>query len=222
MKASGETVYHNRSWSEYLGILPLSAASRRSISARTISPRLRVNDILLASDHPQQSILCISRGKGYAQYGGMPFIMTSAHHITFKEYSKRKDTTWPPESDETLLPTLKLPPPRLKDTEPILGPEPDSEPSRPDNLIGSPATLGAPRPEEPAPEEPVSETPPPEASPTEPPQPETPETENPAAQPSLFGDLDAHFGDQTQRPGSITVKEMIDRHKNIKTRLPEK
>ena len=48
----------------------------------TIVPRLSDNDILLASDHPKQSIVRISRGAGYAQYGGMPFVVESDYHIT--------------------------------------------------------------------------------------------------------------------------------------------
>jgi hypothetical protein len=73
----------------------------------TITPRLRVNDVLLASDHPQQSIVHIRRGKGYAQFGGMPFVMTSAYHITADEHERRKRAPWPDRPGETITPTLK-------------------------------------------------------------------------------------------------------------------
>ncbi len=58
-------------------------------------PRLTVNDILLASDHPKQSIVRISRGAGYAQYGGMHFIVESDYHITKRQYESRKNMPWP-------------------------------------------------------------------------------------------------------------------------------
>lgn len=61
----------------------------------TIVPRLSDNDILLASDHPRQSVVRISRGAGYAQYGGLPFILESNYHISKKQYEDRKATPWP-------------------------------------------------------------------------------------------------------------------------------
>ena len=70
----------------------------------TIVPRLADNDILLASDHPRQSIVRISRGAGYAQYGGLPFITESNFHITQKQYEDRKATPWPDASNGAFVP----------------------------------------------------------------------------------------------------------------------
>lgn len=93
--SSGETLIYNRSWSEYLG-LALGATAMTSMgSTETVTPRLRPNDILLATDHPQQSIVFIRRGHGYAQFGGMPFVMTSTYHISPEEYGERKRAPWP-------------------------------------------------------------------------------------------------------------------------------
>ena len=64
-------------------------------SSETVVPRLSVNDILLASDHPFQSILRISRGAGYAQFGGMPVIIESSYHISKEEYERRRALAWP-------------------------------------------------------------------------------------------------------------------------------
>jgi hypothetical protein len=83
----------------------LGASGTFSLS-ETLSPRLRVNDVLLATDHPQQSIVQIRRGQGYAQFGGFPFVMTSTFHISREEYERRKRAPWPDRGGETIRPTL--------------------------------------------------------------------------------------------------------------------
>lgn len=60
-----------------------------------IAPRLTINDILLANDHPFRSILRVSRGAGYTQFGGMPVIIESQFHISQEEYDRRKRLPWP-------------------------------------------------------------------------------------------------------------------------------
>lgn len=60
-----------------------------------IAPRLTINDILLANDHPFRSILRVSRGAGYTQFGGMPVIIESQFHISPEEYERRKRLPWP-------------------------------------------------------------------------------------------------------------------------------
>ena len=104
IKTSGETAVFSRAFSQYLGGV-FGASGTFSLS-ETLSPRLRVNDVLLATDHPQQSIVQIRRGQGYAQFGGFPFVMTSTFHITQQEYERRKRAPWPDRDGETLRPTL--------------------------------------------------------------------------------------------------------------------
>lgn len=58
-------------------------------------PRITLNDIQLTSDHPFRSFLRIGRGAGYAQYGGMPFIIESQFHISETEYKRRRAMPWP-------------------------------------------------------------------------------------------------------------------------------
>jgi hypothetical protein len=60
-----------------------------------VVPRLTVNDILLMSDHPFRSVVRISRGDGYAQYGGFPVIIESGFHISEREYQRRRAMPWP-------------------------------------------------------------------------------------------------------------------------------
>ena len=69
-----------------------------------IMPRLSTNDILLASDHPRQSIVRLSRGAGYAQYGGLPFVLESNYHISRNEYEERKATPWPEGATGSFVP----------------------------------------------------------------------------------------------------------------------
>ena len=70
----------------------------RSVSysqTEQVVPRFTLNDVLLTSDHPFRSFLRISRGDGYAQYGGLPVIIESSYHISADEYQRRKQLPWP-------------------------------------------------------------------------------------------------------------------------------
>jgi hypothetical protein len=57
--------------------------------------RFTINDVALTSDHPFRSFLRISRGAGYAQYGGLPVIVESTYHISKEEYDRRRSLPWP-------------------------------------------------------------------------------------------------------------------------------
>lgn len=72
--------------------------------SEVILPRLSANDIALASDHPKQSIVRITRGEGYAQYSGLPFVAESDFHITEAEYQERKWMKWPHREYGTFIP----------------------------------------------------------------------------------------------------------------------
>lgn len=89
-----------------------------TISVREqLLPRMSVNDILLASDHPSRSIVRIARGEGYAQYGGLPVVVESNFHITKEAYGHRKEFPWPTNIPGTFVPTDDadlLPPPKSK------------------------------------------------------------------------------------------------------------
>jgi hypothetical protein len=74
-------------------------------SSEHIAPRLTINDVLLTNDHPFRSILRVSRGAGYAQFGGMPVIIESQYHISKEEYQRRKALPWPT-ADGAFLPTV--------------------------------------------------------------------------------------------------------------------
>jgi hypothetical protein len=93
IKSSGETVdiEYGRKTD------PLSNGNVRysySESERVV-PRITINDVLLTSDHPFRSFLKMTRGEGYAQYGGFPVIIESNYHISKEEYQRRRAMTWP-------------------------------------------------------------------------------------------------------------------------------
>lgn len=93
IRSSGETVEiaHSRSQSE-------NSDGKNGVTysqTERIVPRITVNDVLLTSDHPFRSILRISRGEGYAQYGGLPVIIESDYHISEEEYRRRCAMPWP-------------------------------------------------------------------------------------------------------------------------------
>ncbi|MFN3194031.1 MAG: type IV secretory system conjugative DNA transfer family protein [Aureliella sp.] len=103
IEVSGEALVHSRSFSHNLGGGSFIGAVSSITSQETTTPRLRTNDILLATDAPDQSIVQIRRGDGYAQFGGMPFVMRSQFHIDKDTYDKRKESPWPEVNDETIL-----------------------------------------------------------------------------------------------------------------------
>ncbi len=63
--------------------------------AQVILPRLNINEILHLGDDPELSVVRITRGGGYAQFGGLPTVIRSGFHITQEEYERRKAFTWP-------------------------------------------------------------------------------------------------------------------------------
>lgn len=77
------------------------------------SPRIRVNDILAASDEPNSSIFFLRSGAGYAQFSGLPVIAQSVFHIDEREYRRRSNSQWPSTSQspytvaDIALPTKK-------------------------------------------------------------------------------------------------------------------
>lgn len=123
---SGETLLHRRSWNEALGLTLVGAAGvlRSRNFTEEVSPRLRVNDLLLASDHPLQSVCHVRRGEGFAQYGGMPFIIQSTYHISPEEYGARKRSEWPVQTGETFTPTLATTDPIAAHSAPTVATEP--------------------------------------------------------------------------------------------------
>lgn len=101
---SGETVVFSRSFEH--SIFQRTWLNLPFISLQeSTSPRLRVNEILLASDAPCRSIARLKRGAGYAQYGGMPFVVDSVFHVDSKEYLRRSQASWPSPSSETIVST---------------------------------------------------------------------------------------------------------------------
>ena len=67
----------------------------------TPTSKLRVNDLIEASDHPNRSIFSLKRGEGLAQFQGYPFIMESYYHISPEEYERRRNLDWPTEIAST-------------------------------------------------------------------------------------------------------------------------
>jgi hypothetical protein len=93
IRSSGQTVDYTNSWSDSTN--SNSGGSTSHSLTETVAPRININDILLMNDHPFRSILRISRGAGYAQYGGMPVIIESEFHISPEEYRHRRALPWP-------------------------------------------------------------------------------------------------------------------------------
>jgi hypothetical protein len=117
---SGEALFLQRAWNEHQDAKGLLSI-RKSISfSEFIGPRLRQNQVLLATDHPNHSILEIRRGAGYAQYGGLPFVATSMFHISDIEYADRREAEWPEGVPGTLPDDTPPPPPTVVREPPLI------------------------------------------------------------------------------------------------------
>jgi len=62
---------------------------------QSLKPRLTRNDIMSASDHPNDLILKVSRGAGYTQFAGMPMVVRTTYAMSEPEYKQRKREPWP-------------------------------------------------------------------------------------------------------------------------------
>jgi hypothetical protein len=127
---SGEALYLQQAWNEQQASEGLFQKRRSNSFAEFIGPRLRQNQVLLATDHPNYSILEIRRGAGYAQYGGFPFVATSMFHISKPEYGDRREADWPKAIPGTLpdptpppAPDVSSPPPRPTKSKPPAKPD---------------------------------------------------------------------------------------------------
>lgn len=105
--------------------------------------RFTQNDVLLTSDHPFRSFLRISRGAGYAQYGGLPVIIQSGYHISVKEYDRRRALPWP--VDPGSFQPRPVDQPSTVDSKPLTPTRPNG-PKWSDEIIGedAPSSLPAP------------------------------------------------------------------------------
>jgi hypothetical protein len=101
IEASGEAMYETRGWKENERgeiAVGLDGDVWYTMSEK-IGPRLRRNDVIGASDSELQSIVHVSRGHGFTQFGGFPFPMASMFHIEAGEYKKRQTAAWPVEAE---------------------------------------------------------------------------------------------------------------------------
>lgn len=92
LRSSGETIDTTRSWSTTKTDTGINTSTAES---EVVVPRITMNDLLLMSDHPFQSLFRVSRGLGQAQFGGFPVIIQSEHHISKDEYRRRCSMSWP-------------------------------------------------------------------------------------------------------------------------------
>lgn len=168
--SSGEALYH-------LGSLGRSTAVATSDQSQTVTrtesettlesigPRLRPNDVARVSDHPDLSIVEISRGKGFSRYAGLPLVVTTQYHVPLTEFEHREKLKWPTHP-HTITPTVR------KKIEPVTSPPAEKRKSPPVNVEAKPMEQAATVTEaESPPATSTSPTPPP--APTPSPEPET-------------------------------------------------
>lgn len=101
---AGESTIGLRSWDLLPGLFSDGGVDKMSIRETPVS-RLMLNDILLATDAFGRNIVSVRRGAGYAQFGGMPFIMDSIHHISPEVFKARREEAWPAAHPGTIVGT---------------------------------------------------------------------------------------------------------------------
>lgn len=62
---------------------------------QTIKNRISINDVLEMSDSPLEMFFQVSRGSGYAQFGGMPIMARITWPLLFEEYKALATQPWP-------------------------------------------------------------------------------------------------------------------------------
>jgi hypothetical protein len=107
IETSGERIVLNRTWEDAFYIFARGFYQMVTKNyTEQLTTRLTYNDVLLAGDHRQQCILQVRRGDGYAQYGGMPFVMSFPFHITKGEFDSRQNAEWPKNAPGTVCPAI--------------------------------------------------------------------------------------------------------------------
>lgn len=92
---SGERTVFQRTFKEVVRRFGLGFETDSRSFSETTSPRLRINDIIEASDNPFQSLFLMRRGTGNARFRGYPFVLESTFHISPEEYEERALKAWP-------------------------------------------------------------------------------------------------------------------------------
>lgn len=82
----------------------VSSDNSSTTVSHQVKPRLMQNDVILATDHSRQSILCLKNSEGYAQYGGFSVVVESDYHISEEEYEQRRQMEWPEGIRGTFVP----------------------------------------------------------------------------------------------------------------------
>jgi hypothetical protein len=107
-EGSGQTVEQKATWN--YGLLRpdwvwLNKFLWAGIStSEDLKPRISENEVMLMTSDPNQSILTVTRGAGYAQYGGLPVIIESHFHIPETEYKRRRMMPWPGVGNGAFIP----------------------------------------------------------------------------------------------------------------------
>lgn len=137
-KASGETIELLHSAS--VSVQRDGLEKRTTVSHSTnqfVAPRLSTNDIKLASDDPRKSIVLVTRGAGYSQFGGMPVVVESDFHISEAEFLRRKQMPWPSFEPGAFVP---------QDWTPQTGTKPSSRKRKSSTPMVTEETIGDPPP----------------------------------------------------------------------------
>ncbi len=96
---SGERFSVTRGWGFNFGMAGVRQVT--DMFRETPTPKLRINDLIDASNHPSRSIFLLRRSEGMAQYGGYPFVLQSCYHIPANEYQRRRNSRWPEPTSST-------------------------------------------------------------------------------------------------------------------------
>jgi hypothetical protein len=112
MDASGEALYHMGSW--YVTAADFEAGHVEPATgdvpvrvSETIGPAIRRNDIIEVGDVEFDSLVHVTQGRGYTQYGGFIFPVRSEYHIPTSVYREREFASWPKPREGTIVPSMK-------------------------------------------------------------------------------------------------------------------
>lgn len=110
---SGEGLFENLEWTQSidaaLGVdhdhsfSPLKAVDGAVKVTESREPLLERNTILNVSSLPNTSFVHFTEGSNFTQFGAFPTPIISDYHINEDEYDKRREASWPPADERTII-----------------------------------------------------------------------------------------------------------------------
>jgi hypothetical protein len=110
---SGEGLFENLEWTQSIDAVlgvdhdqsfsPLAAVDGTVKVTESREPLLERNTILNVSSLPNTSFVHFTEGSNFTQFGAFPTPIISDYHISERAYDERREASWPPADERTII-----------------------------------------------------------------------------------------------------------------------